>query len=442
VIATLTDKQLEAKKLCMTQATFIMLFGGSRSGKTAFIIWLIIMRALKSPESRHCSLRFRFNHIKESIGLDTLPKILRLFFPDLKYTLNKTDWFVSFPNGSEYWLGGLDDAQRVEKILGKEFSTIHYNECSQIAWASVETAQTRLAQKCYIDVNGNRIPLQNRLLFDCNPPNNSHWTYQLFIKHLHPATKKPLEPSNYLSLLMNPADNLQNIDKGYIQMLEGMSGTNKQRFLYGQFTDANPNALWNYDTIEKWRVLDTDKPQMLRIVVAVDPSGADEDQSKNNDDIGIMVVGLGIDGNCYVLEDCTVNAPPKIWGSVATTAYDRHQADIIVAETNYGGGMVKQVIQASRPRTPFQAVTASRGKHVRAEPISVLYEQGKVRHVGYFQQLEDELCAFSTFGYTGSKSPNRADALVWAITALFPQATTKKEQTPVRHVPITNFFNK
>jgi phage terminase large subunit-like protein len=105
---------------------------------------------------------------------------------------------------------------------------------------------------------------------------------------------------------------------------------------------------------------------------------------------------------------------------VATTAFERHEADVIVGETNYGGAMVQQTITVARPRTPFKAVTASRGKVVRAEPFSALYEAGKVRHVGMFALLEEELAGFSTFGYTGARSPNRADALVWALAALFP----------------------
>jgi phage terminase large subunit-like protein len=101
-------------------------------------------------------------------------------------------------------------------------------------------------------------------------------------------------------------------------------------------------------------------------------------------------------------------------GQGGNDGYDRHAADLIVGETNYGGAMVKHVIQTARPKTPFRMVTASRGKAVRAEPVSALYEQGKVRHVGEFRELEDELAAFSTVGYTGQGSPNRADALIWA----------------------------
>jgi phage terminase large subunit-like protein len=114
----------------------------------------------------------------------------------------------------------------------------------------------------------------------------------------------------------------------------------------------------------------------------------------------------------------------------------------VVAETNFGGAMVTQTIQVARPRTPVVKVTASRGKHVRAEPFAALYEQGKVRHVGLFPDLEEELAAFSTHGYVGAKSPNRADALIWALAALFPamvRSTQKQAQILVPAPSVSHF---
>jgi predicted phage terminase large subunit-like protein len=175
------------------------------------------------------------------------------------------------------------------------------------------------------------------------------------------------------------------------------------------------------------------------VVVAVDPSGSGDEDNAGNDEIGIVVAGLGQDGRAYVLEDLTLKAGPKTWGNVATTAFDRHMADKIVAETNYGGDMVKFVVQTAKPGVPFKKLTASRGKAVRAEPISSLTEQGKIRFAGQFSQLEDELCAFTTNGYVGQNSPNRADAFVWAMSELFPgivkEKRERKEQSsrPVVH---------
>jgi phage terminase large subunit-like protein len=175
-------------------------------------------------------------------------------------------------------------------------------------------------------------------------------------------------------------------------------------------------------------------PDFQRVVVAVDPSGADG-ENPDHDAIGNIVAALGTDGHAYVLEDLTANVPPAVWGNIATTAFDRHMADAIIGESNYGGAMVKHVIQTARPNTPYQEVHASRGKVIRAEPIAALYETGKVHHVGYFPDLEDELCAFSTAGYMGERSPNRADALVWALTALFPGMTKEKKEIK-RNAPL------
>jgi predicted phage terminase large subunit-like protein len=145
------------------------------------------------------------------------------------------------------------------------------------------------------------------------------------------------------------------------------------------------------------------------------------------------VCGLGTDGVGYVLEDLTIKAGPSTWGGVAVSAYERHMADLIVGEKNFGGEMVRFVVEAAAEkaakRVPFKFVQASRGKVVRAEPISALHEKGKIRFMGRFNQLEDELCAFTHNGYAGERSPNRADAFVWAMTELF-HGMTKREEAP------------
>lgn len=422
MVATLTPRQLEAQRLLGGTHTHTMLFGGSRSGKTFLEVRAVVVRAIAAPGSRHALLRFRYNHVVQSIAMDTLPKVMKLFFSGIPYHWNKQMGYVELGEGSQIWLGGLDDKERTEKILGSEFATIQLNECSQIPWASVGIVVTRLAQVAMTKVEG-QVPkaLQRRMFYDCNPPNKGHWTYKLFIQKRDPETGEPLRnPEDYASMQMNAGDNAANLPPDYIKTLEGLSLRLQKRFLKGEFADANPNALFSDESIDKWRHIDGELPDMQRIVVAVDPSGSGDVDNADNDAIGIMVVGLGTDGNAYVIEDCTVKAGPAVWGNIATTAFDRHAADVIVGEINYGGAMVGHVIRTARPRTPYKTVTATRGKVVRAEPFSALYESGKIRHVGYFRELEDELTAFSTNGYTGQGSPNRADALVWALTELFP----------------------
>jgi len=435
----LTDKQLQAQEILASDATHICLFGGSRSGKTFLLVRNVIFRALKAPKSRHVIFRFRFNAIKSSIILDTFPKVMDVAFHGVQYNLNKTDNYVTFDNGSEIFFAGLDDKERAEKILGMEFVTIYLNECSQIPQHSREIVITRLAQQVDQEIDGREsTPLKPRIYYDANPPSKAHWLYKVFIQKLDLDTKLQVsKPNDYASFKINPSDNVQNLSDGYLDSLKSMSARMRKRFLDGEFADATPNALFTDENIDTWRVVDGSIPQLIRVVVAVDPSGSGDIDNADNDAIGIVVAGLGIDGNAYVLEDCTVKCGPSTWGRVATDAYDRHNADIIVGEINYGGAMVQHVIQTARPRTPYQTVTATRGKAVRAEPISSLYEQGKVRHVGNFVELEEELTAFSTYGFTGERSPNRADALVWSLTALFPGIVKpKNENKPKTHIQI------
>jgi phage terminase large subunit-like protein len=423
----LTDRQAQAQEILNGVATHIMLAGGSRSGKTALIMRKIIQRALKAPGSRHAVLRFRLGHVKQSIVMDTFPTIMSKCFPTVDYDLNKSDLYATLPGDSEIWFGGLDDKGRVEKILGNEYASIFLNECSQIAYNSRNMAVTRLAQKVMDRATSK--PLVLKMYYDENPPDKGHWTYKMFKLMEDPESRQLLQREDYGFFQINPGDNQVNLPESYIKTLEALPERLRKRFLYGEFRDASPNALFQDEWIERWRVIDQPLPDMLRIVVAVDPSGADDTDNVDNDEIGIMVCGLGVDGNGYVLEDLTCKAGPATWGKVATNAFDRHSADRIVAEMNYGGAMVRMVIMTARPRTPFRPVTASRGKVVRAEPMSALVESGKIRFAGIFRELEDELTSFTTNGYMGENSPNRADAMVWAFTDLFPELT--KPEAPI-----------
>lgn len=406
-----------------------MLFGGSRSGKTFLLCRAIAVRAIKAAGSRHAILRFRFNAVKQSVVFDTWPKMMALCFPQVSAPVSKSDWYAEFPNGSQVWFGGLDDKERTEKILGQEYATILLNECSQIPWSSRETAVTRLAQKVTDQVSGQ--PLSLKMYYDENPPDKGHWSYRVFVLKQDPETKRQLpNPGDFEAMQINPVDNEPNLPAEYLRTLGALSARMQRRFLHGEFREANPSALFREEDLDKWRVLDAKLPDMQRVVIAVDPSGSGDVDNADNDAIGIIVAGLGTDGNGYVLEDLTVKAGPATWGRIVTNAYERHAADLVVAEVNYGGAMVAQVIKAARPRTPYKEVRASRGKVVRAEPISSLCEIGKVRLVGTFADLEDELAGFTTSGYVGEGSPNRADAFVWAMAELFPGMVNERATPP------------
>lgn len=447
---TLTKKQNEAQIVLAGKAPYCMLFGGSRSGKTFLFTRNVIYRAIKAPNSRHLMARFRLNHIINSIVLGTFPEVMRKAFEGVKYTLNKKDLCVrlhiSNNDESEIWFAGLDDKERTEKILGNEYATIYLNECSQIPKSSKDLVITRLAQKVETVIqhrpNGILVP---RMYFDCNPPPKSHWSYQEFVLKRDPETKLPLaRPEDYVYFQINPQDNKENLSDNYIQTLEGLSQRLQKRFLKGEFADATPNQLFKEEDIDKWRHISGELPDFVRVVIGVDPSGSGDVDNADNDAIGIVAGALGTDGNAYLLEDITVKAGPATWGRIATDAYDRLSGDVIVGEINYGGAMVGATIQTARPRTPYKTVTATRGKAVRAEPFSALYEQGKVRHVGNFAELEDELTSFSTVGYLGERSPNRADAWIWVLSELFP-AMVKPPKSATSHIipqTVNHFRNK
>ena len=191
-----TDDQLEAIRLLSGTAKYVLLFGGSRSGKTFILIYALIIRALKAPGSRHAVLRFRANAVRQAVWNDTFLKVMRLCFPGLKWKEHRVDGLIQLPSGSEIWFGGLDSAERVDKILGREFATIYFNECSEISYTAIMTALTRLAQKT---------SLSNKAYFDCNPSGKKHWSYKLFVDKIDPETKTPLLfPESYISMLMNP----------------------------------------------------------------------------------------------------------------------------------------------------------------------------------------------------------------------------------------------
>ncbi len=216
------------------------------------------------------------------------------------------------------------------------------------------------------------------------------------------------------------ADNAANLPPAFLaQMRARYEGTRLGRQeLNAELLEDVQGALWTRDMLERARIKADDLPAMRRVVVAVDPSGARSADDDGADEIGIVVAGLGVDGRGYVLEDATTKDSPAGWGRKAVGAYRRHRADRIVAERNFGGAMVNHVIRTSDASVSFKEVTASRGKIVRAEPIAALFEQGRVSLVNGLSELEDQLCAMTSEGYVGGGSPDRADAMIWALTDL------------------------
>ncbi len=214
------------------------------------------------------------------------------------------------------------------------------------------------------------------------------------------------------------SDNAKNLARSFMESITGRYGGTR---LGRQELDAEilldvEGALWTHEMIDRAREPRI-VPPLERVVVAVDPSGT-SGAVDGGDSIGIVVAGKA-DNRCYVLADWTLKASPDVWGKKAVQAFHHFNADRLVAERNFGGAMVEHVIRTVDRNVAYKEVSASRGKVQRAEPVAALYEQGRVHHVGdHLTELEDQLAAMTSTGFAGDGSPDRADALVWALTEL------------------------
>ncbi len=203
--------------------------------------------------------------------------------------------------------------------------------------------------------------------------------------------------------------------------------------LDGELIEDVEGALWTTAMVEGARAGDDELEGLSRIVVGVDPPTTGREGS---DECGIVVVGADTDGppqrwRAVVLEDASVRGvSPEGWAKAVVAAMDRHGADRIVVEVNQGGDMVESVIRGIDCLAPIRKVNATRGKHVRAEPVAALYEQGRVKHMRGFRQLEDQMCQMTGAGYVGKGSPDRLDALVWALTDLIVEPAIKRRGEP------------
>lgn len=222
-------------------------------------------------------------------------------------------------------------------------------------------------------------------------------------------------------------ENSSNLAPGFLEQVGSRyAGTRLGRQeLNAEVLEDVPGALWTRAMFEQAGFRPQYAPELMRVVVAIDPSGT-KGQGDNGDCVGIIVAGKGRDGRAYVLADRTCKLPPAQWGRKAVEAYREFKADRIVAEVNFGGAMVEHVVRVAGQQMgiynlSYRNVAASRGKVVRAEPVAALYEQGRVSHVGgaaQFSSLEDQACSMTPDGFVGEGSPDRVDALVWALTEM------------------------
>ena len=352
------DKNPKQEPALQTMLThkYSILYGGSRSGKTFIIIFFVLFRALKR-KSRHAILRFRLSHLEQSIIHDTFPKVAELM--GVKYKINQNKYYIELPNGSEIWYGGLDDKERVDKILGNEYNTIFLNEASQISYHAYMTVLTRLSQRVLktdkdgnplLDENGNEMTVENRLIIDENPPSKAHWTYKLFFDHIEPKENILIKsPEKYGVIQMNPTDNVSYMGNDYLETLDNMPKEYRVRFRDGEFGDVELGTLFYERNINRNRILSKDLPELKETVIGVDPGISSKEGS---DRTGIIVVGKGYDGRGYVLDDLSDIYTPKQWADEVCKAYKKYNCSWVIAETNQGGEMVTHTIYTANENIP------------------------------------------------------------------------------------------
>lgn len=413
--------QEKARRELLTQGKrFNLIYGGSRSGKTFELVGTIAERAFLAPGSRHLIVRQDGISAKRAIAKGTWPEVERVRWPGSGVEWKEQYGYLLFPNGSEIWIGGLNDDKALEKILGNEYATIYMNEASECRYQAFTLLRSRLAQTVE-DIDGDQ--LSQRFYIDLNPTTRQHWTYRLFIDGVEPETQEPVEMENYGHVVVNPMDNAENLSAEYLNDLRNLPARARKRFMEGQYVEDAEDALWRRSMIRRVQQV----PSLVRIVVAVDPAVTTETGS---DETGIVCAGVDRSGNCYVLADESGRYRAEDWARRAIAIYDSERADRIVAEVNQGGDLVENTIRAVRSNVPYRAVRAVRNKYVRAEPVAAMYERGKVFHLGQFDALEDQMCSFTT-GFdrkAAGYSPDRVDALVWAITDLLPDLSAEPDE--------------
>jgi phage terminase large subunit-like protein len=371
-----------------------LLMAGRGAGKTDAMAHYVNAHVTGPP----CSPTLRGGHrigiVAPTLGdaLDACingPSGLKAHNPAIRVVQGMGGAHVHWPNGAEAKLFSTEDDRTVDRLRAGGNRCLDWWE-ELAAWPKLEAGYDQA-------ILGLRIGAHPHAVASTTPKNR---------KKLREIITQPDTVVRSATTDDNP--HLNAVFRSRVERLYGGTHLGRQE-LGGELIEDVDGAMWSRSLIEALRV-DT-HPDLVRVVVGVDPSG-----STTGDEQGIIVAGKGVDGHAYVLADASCSLSPEGWGRRAVNAYERHQADRIVAEKNFGGDMVASTIRTVDPKAAVKLVTASRGKAVRAEPIAALYEQERVHHVGLFAGLEDQMATWNPSDYDGS--PDRVDALVWCLTDL------------------------
>ncbi|WP_436015278.1 DNA-packaging protein [Rhizobium sp. LjRoot254] len=367
-----------------------LLMGGRGSGKTrAGAEWVHAM-------ARGARVPLRIALVAETLadarevmidGVSGIWRIARFGRPQFEITRRRLVW----PNGSVAQLFSSEDP---DSLRGPQFD---------LAWCD-ELAKWKHAQETWDMLQfGLRLGDMPRQVVTTTP-------------RAIPLVRTLIKDAGTVVTRLSTEGNRANLAAGFIETMEKRYGGTRlgRQELGGELIEDREDALWSRDMLERLRIR-THGP-LGRIVVAVDPPAAERAKDSC---CGIVVAGLEATGRAVVLADLSVaNASPSAWGNAVVRAFRKYQADRVVAEVNQGGDMVSAILRSVDEMLPVTTVHARRGKYLRAEPVAALYEQGRVAHAGDFAALEDQMCDFGPDGLSGGTSPDRLDALVWALTSL------------------------
>jgi phage terminase large subunit-like protein len=325
--------------------------------------------------------------------------LLSVHHPDFRPVYQSSNRSLTWPNGATAL---LFNATEPDQLRGPQFD---------LAWCD-ELAKWRYAQEAWDMLQfGLRLGDDPRQLVTTTP-------------RPIPLIRMLLKDDRTVTTKGSTYDNRANLAGVFMDtVIKRYEGTRLGRQeLNAEVLDDIPGSLWTRDGLDRHRVDRKKLPDMQRIVVAVDPAATSSETAKSDAtaETGIVVCGLGTNNRGYVLDDQSCRESPNGWGRRAISCYDQFSADAIVVERNQGGDMVANTLRSVRQQVPIIEVHASRGKVTRAEPVSAMYEQGRVSHVGSFPTLEDQMVLFTTNGIVGDTTADRVDALVWAFTELFP----------------------
>jgi len=381
-------------------------WGGRGSGKSHFFGELMVEAAILKPGFRGVCIREVQKSLKESSKRLIEDKIGTLGVGRL-FDIQKEQ--INTPGGGLILFQGMQDhtAESIKSLEGFD-----------VAW--VEEAQTLSGRSLEMLRPTIRSP-GSELWFGWNPRSPKDPVDQL-LRGQNPPPGAIVVKANFMDNPFFPKEleDERDFDRKH----------KPDRYAHiwlGDYEPTSVGAIWDRATLHEQRR--AEPPEMNRIVVAIDVAVSDGPEA---DEHGIIVCGIGSDRRGYVLDDGSLHGSPRRWAERAIALYDRWNADALVIEVNQGGDMVRHTIESIRRGIRIIEVRATRGKHVRAEPISALYALGRVSHVGTFPDLEAQMCRMTSAGFDGEGSPDRVDALVWGFTELFPQLTrteTKKAPT-------------